>query len=64
MLYSPGAKGGFMVKSFVLALALLAASPAQEGAPELRGSGWVNSKELSLERLRGKVVALYFFEEG
>lgn len=53
-----------MGKSLVLALALLAAAPVQEGAPELRGTGWVNGKELSLERLRGKVVALYFFEEG
>ncbi len=51
-----------MVGSLVLALAL--AASAQESAPELRGTGWVNSKELSLERLRGKVVALYFFEEG
>ena len=53
-----------MGKNLVLVMALLAAAPAQEGAPELRGTGWVNSKELSLERLKGKVVALYFFEEG
>lgn len=51
-----------MIGSLVLALAL--AASAQEGAPELRGAGWVNGKELSLERLKGKVVALYFFEEG
>jgi hypothetical protein len=46
--------------AFALALAL------QEGAaaPEFSGSGWVNSKELSLERLREKIVFLYFFEEG
>ncbi len=40
------------------------ASQARQGAPELRGSGWVNGKELSLERLKGKAVVLYFFEEG
>ena len=33
-------------------------------APELSGSGWVNAGDLSLERLRGKVVVLYFYEEG
>jgi hypothetical protein len=47
-----------------LALAVPLGAQSQEGAAELRGTGWVNSKELSLERLRGKVVALYFFEEG
>jgi hypothetical protein len=46
------------------ALALAAVLSAAQSAPELQGSGWVNSKELSLEKLRGKVVALYFFEEG
>ena len=33
-------------------------------AVEFRGTGWVNSKELRLENLRGKVVVLYFYEEG
>ena len=33
-------------------------------APELSGSGWVNAEDLSLDRLRGKVVVLYFYEEG
>lgn len=46
-----------------IALAALAALLPQESL-ELRGSGWVNSKELRLDRLRGKVVVLYFFEEG
>lgn len=36
---------------------------AQE-AVEFKGTGWVNSKELHLDRLRGKVVVLYFYEEG
>lgn len=35
---------------------------AQESV-ELRGSSWVNSKEMSLDRLRGKVVVLYFFSD-
>ncbi len=50
-----------MGKSLLLLAALLV---PQDGAPELRGTGWVNGKELSLERLKGKVVALYFYEEG
>jgi hypothetical protein len=44
-----------------LVLALVAA--AQENV-EFKGSGWVNVRELHLDRLRGKVVAMYFFEEG
>ncbi len=50
-----------MTMSLVLALALAA---SQESPPALSGSGWVNAKEISLDRLKGKVVALYFFEEG
>lgn len=48
-----------------MAAALLApaAAWAQESF-EFRGSGWVNARELHLDRLRGKVVVLYFFEEG
>lgn len=46
----------------MLAMMLMLAA-AQDGL-DLSGSGWVNSKELDLERLRGKVVALYFYEEG
>lgn len=44
-------------------LALPLAAAAQELA-EFRGTGWVNAKELSLARLKGKVVVLYLFEEG
>jgi hypothetical protein len=47
----------------LLAAAALALAPVQETAAELHGSGWVNSRELSLERLKGKVVVLYFYEE-
>ncbi len=36
---------------------------AQDG-PTFHAAGWVNVKELSLERLQGKIVALYFFEMG
>jgi hypothetical protein len=43
---------------------LLALALVQDAPFELKGTGWVNSKELHLERLRGKVVALYFYEEG
>ena len=42
---------------------LLAAALAQEPV-EFKGTGWVNVKELHLDRLRGKVVVLYFYEEG
>jgi len=44
--------------SLILAAALL----AQE-TPEFHGS-WVNSRDLKLENLKGKVVVVYFFEEG
>lgn len=43
---------------------MLAAALAQDAPFEFKGTGWVNSKELHAERLRGKVVALYFYEEG
>ena len=42
-------------------LAFLTALAAPQ--EELRGTGWVNSRELSLDRLRGKVVILFFYEE-
>ena len=44
------------------ALAMPAAAWAQETL-ELKGSGWVNARDISLERLKGKVVVVYFFEE-
>jgi len=43
---------------------LLALAVVQDAPLEFKGTGWVNSKELHLDRLRGKVVALYFYEEG
>lgn len=48
----------------LLLTVLLSALPVQETAVELRGSGWVNSRDLSLERLKGKAVVLYFYEAG
>ena len=45
------------------ALAMPAAAWAQETI-EFKGSGWVNARDISLERLKGKVVVVYFFEEG
>jgi len=53
-----------LLRSSALLAAMLvpAAAWAQESL-ELKGSGWVNAKELSLERLKGKVVVVYFFEE-
>ena len=52
------------MKRWIPAVLLLATSTAGAQELDLSGSGWVNSKELDLERLRGKVVALYFYEEG
>lgn len=49
--------------AFAVALASLPALAAQDSSFELRGTGWVNSKEMSLERLKGKVVVLYFFSD-
>jgi len=49
-----------------LALVLSALNPSFAAAQEsfeLRGTGWVNSREMSLDRLKGKVVVLYFFSD-
>ena len=47
----------------ILLATLLATLGVQESAVELKGSAWVNSKEISLERLKGKIVAIYLYEE-
>lgn len=48
----------FLVAAFLLLFAACAPQPA----PELRGiDGWINSRPLSLEELRGKVVLLDFW---
>ncbi|HZE99770.1 MAG TPA: redoxin domain-containing protein [Planctomycetota bacterium] len=46
-----------------LAAFLVPATLRAQETLELKGSGWVNSKELSLDRLKGKVVIVFFFEE-
>jgi hypothetical protein len=48
----------------IAAIALAALAALAQDTLEFKGTGWVNSKDLHLERLRGKVVVLYFFEEG
>lgn len=53
-----------MVRSAAMLAALLvpAAAWAQESI-DFKGSGWVNAKDINLERLKGKVVFIYFVEE-
>jgi len=54
-----------MVRSAAILAALLVPSAAwAQQSLELKGSGWVNAKEIHLDRLKGKVVVVYFFEEG
>ena len=48
----------------LLGMILAWASAGPGTAPELSGAGWVNAQDLDLERFRGKVVLLYFFEES
>ena len=48
----------------IACVALFPHTVLADTAPELSGSGWVNAEDLSLERLRGKVVVLYFYEDG
>lgn len=48
--------------AILAAMAVPAAAWAQDSL-ELKGSGWVNARDISLERLKGKVVVVYFFEE-
>ena len=51
-------------------LALANGSGAQSGArigrpaPEITGGPWINSKQLSLEKLRGRVVFVEFWTFG
>jgi hypothetical protein len=47
----------------VLASALFPLAASAQESFELRGTGWVNSRETSLERMKGKVVVLYFFSD-
>ncbi len=45
------------------ALAFACGAAQAAGAPELQGAGWAGG-EYTLKQLRGKAVALYFFEAG
>jgi hypothetical protein len=54
------------------ALVFLAAAPGPEAfsarvgqpAPEITGGPWINSEPLSMDRLRGRVVAVEFWTFG
>jgi hypothetical protein len=53
-----------IVLAFTLLIAAAApAAPQDQVATEFNGAGWVNSPALSLDRLRGKIVLMYFYEE-
>ncbi len=47
----------------VLAALLIPAAAWAQDTLELKGSGWVNAKDIGLERLKGKVIVVFFFEE-
>ncbi|MBV8881162.1 MAG: TlpA family protein disulfide reductase [Planctomycetaceae bacterium] len=47
----------------ILAVFLLSAAARAQDSLELKGSGWVNAKDLALDRLKGKIVVVFFFEE-
>jgi len=53
-----------IIKASALLAAMLVPAAAWAQEFEFKGTGWVNSREFSLERLRGKIVVLHFFEEG
>lgn len=48
------------VQTVLALLAVSGAAWAQETL-DLKGSGWVNAKDFSLDRLKGKIVVVYFF---
>lgn len=52
-----------MTIAAALAAFLIPASLFAQDTLELKGSGWVNSKDISLDRLKGKIVVVFFFEE-
>jgi len=60
------------VVGLVAALAFLALPPGPEAftarvgqpAPEIAGGPWINSEPLSMEKLRGRVVAVEFWTYG
>lgn len=52
-----------MLRTTAMIAALLVPAAAWAQEFDFKGSGWVNSRELNLERLKGKVVVLHFYEE-
>ena len=66
------AVGTWTAMGLVAALAFLAMPPAPEAftarvgqpAPEITGGPWINSEPLSMEKLRGRVVAVEFWTFG
>ena len=64
--------GTCMAAGLVSALAFLAIPPGPEAftarvgqpAPEIAGGPWINSEPLSMEKLRGRVVAVEFWTFG
>jgi hypothetical protein len=64
--------GTSMAAGLVAALAFLAMPPGPEAftarvgqaAPEITGGPWINSEPLSMEKLRGRVVAVEFWTFG
>jgi hypothetical protein len=53
-----------MLRTATMIAAMLVPAAAWAQEFDFKGTGWVNARELNLERLRGKVVVLHFFEEG
>ena len=53
-----------ILKASAMLAAMLVPAGAWAQEFEFKATGWVNTRELNLERLRGKIVVLHFFEEG
>ena len=62
----------WMAAAGLAALAFLAVTPGSlavtarvgQPAPEITGGPWINSEPLSMEKLRGRVVAVEFWTFG
>ena len=54
-----------MLHGAALLVAMIApTAAADQESFEFKGSGWVNTRDLHLDRLKGKVVLLHFYEEN
>ena len=60
------AAAGFVAVTFLAAAPGPLAFTARVGqpAPEITGGPWINSEPLSMEKLRGRVVAVEFWTYG